>query len=62
MHSSSSVPRIVDWYMEGKIDIDDLISDQLPLERINESSGLMPHGRVERKLSALPALRTVGSP
>jgi hypothetical protein len=35
--------------MEGKIDIDDLspVTHQLPLERINDGSGLMQHGRVK---------------
>src|SRR3954469_13012981 len=32
----TDVPKIVDWYMEGKINIDDLITHRLPLERINE--------------------------
>ncbi len=31
------VPKIVDWYMEGKINIDDLITHVVPLERINEA-------------------------
>ncbi len=38
------VPRIVDWYMEGKIRIDELITHQLPLERINEAFDLMHRG------------------
>ena len=40
----TDVPRIVDWYMEGKIDIDDLITHTLPLERINEAFDLMHAG------------------
>jgi S-(hydroxymethyl)glutathione dehydrogenase/alcohol dehydrogenase len=32
------VPKIVDWYMDGSINIDDLITHVLPLERINEGS------------------------
>ena len=39
------VPRIVDWYMEGKIQIDPLITHELPLERINEAFELMHEGR-----------------
>src|SRR5712692_7828962 len=39
----TDVPRIVDWYMEGKINIDDLITHVLPLPRINEAFDLM-HG------------------
>ncbi|HEX3136849.1 MAG TPA: S-(hydroxymethyl)glutathione dehydrogenase, partial [Casimicrobiaceae bacterium] len=40
----TDVPRIVDWYMEGKINIDDLITHTLPLERINEGFDLMHAG------------------
>ncbi|HEY2509342.1 MAG TPA: S-(hydroxymethyl)glutathione dehydrogenase/class III alcohol dehydrogenase [Polyangiaceae bacterium] len=40
----SDVPKIVDWYMEKKIDIDSLITHQLPLDRINESFDLMHSG------------------
>jgi S-formylglutathione hydrolase len=36
------VPKIVDWYMDGKIEIDPLITHTLPLERINEAFDLMP--------------------
>jgi S-(hydroxymethyl)glutathione dehydrogenase/alcohol dehydrogenase len=39
------VPRIVDWYMNGKIQIDPLITHELPLERINEAFDLMHEGR-----------------
>jgi len=34
----------VDWYMDGKISIDPLITHKLPLERINEAFGLMHSG------------------
>ena len=40
----TDVPRIVDWYMDGKIMIDDLITHVLPLERINEGFELMHAG------------------
>ncbi len=40
----TDVPRIVDWYMNGKINIDDLITHKLPLERINEGFDLMHAG------------------
>jgi S-(hydroxymethyl)glutathione dehydrogenase/alcohol dehydrogenase len=40
----SDVPKIVDWYMERKIDIDSLITHQLPLDRINEAFELMHAG------------------
>jgi S-(hydroxymethyl)glutathione dehydrogenase/alcohol dehydrogenase len=38
------VPRIVDWYMEDKINIDDLITHVIPLERINEAFDMMHAG------------------
>jgi S-(hydroxymethyl)glutathione dehydrogenase/alcohol dehydrogenase len=40
----TDVPKIVDWYMEGKLNIDDLITHTLPLERINEGFDLMKRG------------------
>ncbi len=38
------VPKIVDWYMKGKINIDDLITHTMPLERINDAFELMHRG------------------
>jgi S-(hydroxymethyl)glutathione dehydrogenase/alcohol dehydrogenase len=40
----TDVPKIVDWYMEKKINIDDLITHVMPLERINEAFDLMHEG------------------
>jgi S-(hydroxymethyl)glutathione dehydrogenase / alcohol dehydrogenase len=40
----TDVPKIVDWYMNGKIDIDSLITHKLPLARINEAFDLMRAG------------------
>jgi S-(hydroxymethyl)glutathione dehydrogenase/alcohol dehydrogenase len=40
----TDVPRLVDWYMDGRIDVDSLITHQLPLERINEAFDLMHAG------------------
>jgi S-(hydroxymethyl)glutathione dehydrogenase / alcohol dehydrogenase len=40
----TDVPRIVDWYMDGRINIDDLITHVLPLDRINEGFDLMHAG------------------
>jgi len=40
----TDVPRIVDWYMEKKINVDDLVTHTLPLERINEGFELMHKG------------------
>jgi S-(hydroxymethyl)glutathione dehydrogenase / alcohol dehydrogenase len=42
--SRRDVPKIVDWYMEGKINIDDLITHTMPLDRINEAFDLMHRG------------------
>ncbi len=44
------VPKIVDWYMDKKIEIDPLITHQLPLERINEAFGLMHRGESIRSV------------
>ena len=40
----TDVPKIVDWYMEGKINIDDLITHTLPLAEINTAFDLMDRG------------------
>src|SRR5687767_5315208 len=40
----TDVPKIVDWYMDGRINIDDLITHVLPLARINEGFDLMRKG------------------
>jgi S-(hydroxymethyl)glutathione dehydrogenase/alcohol dehydrogenase len=41
----TDVPKIVDWYMDKKIDIDSLITHKLPLSRINEAFHLMHEGK-----------------
>jgi S-(hydroxymethyl)glutathione dehydrogenase/alcohol dehydrogenase len=41
----TDVPKIVDWYMDKKINIDDLITHVLPLDRINEGFDLMHAGK-----------------
>ena len=46
----TDVPKIVDWYMENKINIDDLITHTLPLERINEGFELMKSGESIRSV------------
>ncbi len=46
----TQVPSIVDWYMEKKINIDDLITHILPLERINEGFELMTRGESIRSV------------
>ncbi|MEO0967314.1 MAG: S-(hydroxymethyl)glutathione dehydrogenase/class III alcohol dehydrogenase [Cyanobacteria bacterium J06639_18] len=40
----TDVPKIVDWYMEGKINIDDLITHVMPIEKINDAFDLMHQG------------------
>jgi S-(hydroxymethyl)glutathione dehydrogenase/alcohol dehydrogenase len=40
----TDVPKIVDWYMDGKINIDDLITHVLPFEKINEGFDLLRSG------------------
>ena len=46
----SDVPEIVDWYMEGKINIDDLITHQMPLDDINTAFDLMHSGESIRSV------------
>jgi S-(hydroxymethyl)glutathione dehydrogenase/alcohol dehydrogenase len=46
----TDVPKIVDWYMEGKLNIDDLITHTLPLERINDGFDLMKRGESIRSV------------
>ncbi|HEY2049788.1 MAG TPA: S-(hydroxymethyl)glutathione dehydrogenase/class III alcohol dehydrogenase [Caulobacteraceae bacterium] len=46
----TDVPKVVDWYMEGKIQIDPLITHLLPLERINEGFDLMHAGESIRSV------------
>ena len=46
----SDVPQIVDWYMDGKINIDDLITHRLSLEDINQGFELMHAGESIRSV------------
>jgi S-(hydroxymethyl)glutathione dehydrogenase/alcohol dehydrogenase len=46
----TDVPKIVDWYMEGRVDIDSLITHTLPLERINDAFALMHRGESIRSV------------
>ena len=46
----TDVPKIVDWYMEGKIDIDSLITHTMPLEEINTAFDLMHEGKSIRSV------------
>src|SRR5687767_10936387 len=46
----TDVPKIVDWYMEGKINIDDLITHTMPLDEINTAFDLMHEGKSIRSV------------
>lgn len=46
----TDVPKIVDWYMEGKINIDDLITHKMPLSEINNAFTLMHDGESIRSV------------
>ena len=46
----TDVPKIVDWYMEGKINIDDLITHTMPLGEINNAFDLMHKGESIRSV------------
>ena len=46
----TDVPKIVDWYMEDKINIDDLITHKMPLENINDAFQLMHDGKSIRSV------------
>ena len=46
----TDVPKIVDWYMDGKINIDDLITHKMPLNKINEAFDLMHAGKSIRSV------------
>ena len=41
----TDVPKIVDWYMSGKIEIDPMITHKLKLEEINHGFDLMHEGK-----------------
>ncbi|MFO0172961.1 MAG: S-(hydroxymethyl)glutathione dehydrogenase/class III alcohol dehydrogenase [Aphanizomenon sp.] len=46
----TDVPKIVDWYMDGKINIDDLITHVMPIERINDAFDMMHRGESIRSV------------
>jgi S-(hydroxymethyl)glutathione dehydrogenase / alcohol dehydrogenase len=46
----TDVPKIVDWYMERKINIDDLITHTMPLDKINDAFDLMTKGESIRSV------------
>ena len=46
----TDTPKVVDWYMDGKIEIDPMITHRFPLERINEAFDLMHAGESIRSV------------
>jgi S-(hydroxymethyl)glutathione dehydrogenase/alcohol dehydrogenase len=46
----TDVPKIVDWYMEGKINIDEMITHTMPLNQINDAFHLMHEGKSIRSV------------
>ena len=44
------MPKIVDWYMDGKINIDDLITHTMKLDDINSAFDLMHEGKSIRSV------------
>jgi S-(hydroxymethyl)glutathione dehydrogenase / alcohol dehydrogenase len=50
----TDVPKIVDWYMDGKIDIDSLVTHTMPLAQINKAFDLMHEGKSIRSVVTFP--------
>ena len=48
--SRRDVPQIVDWYMDGKIEIDPMITHTMPLDDINDAFDLMHKGESIRSV------------
>src|SRR6516162_3616142 len=46
----TDVPRIVDWYMDGRIEIDPMITHTMPLSDINKGVALMRDGKSIRSV------------
>jgi len=44
------IPRYVDWYLDGRLDLDALVSATMPLDRINEGFATLSGGEVARQL------------
>ena len=57
----TDVPKIVDWYMDGKINIDDLITHTMPLDKINDAFDLMHEGKSIRQRGDLLRRRALGA-
>ena len=46
----SQIPMLVDWMMEGKINVRDLVTEHLPLERVEEGYAAMKRGEGIRSI------------
>jgi S-(hydroxymethyl)glutathione dehydrogenase/alcohol dehydrogenase len=44
------MPQYVDWYLAGKLKLDELVSAVIPLEQINDGFGRLRSGEVARQL------------
>ena len=44
------IPRFIEFYRQGRLKLDELVSQQLPLERINEAFSDLTNGRVARSV------------
>jgi S-(hydroxymethyl)glutathione dehydrogenase/alcohol dehydrogenase len=53
----TDVPKIVDWYMDGKIDIDSLVTQVMPIDKINEAFDLMHKGESIRTVLTFEFLK-----
>jgi S-(hydroxymethyl)glutathione dehydrogenase/alcohol dehydrogenase len=47
------LPEIVDWYVDGKIDLDSLVTHRLRLDQINEGFDMMKRGESIRSIVVL---------
>jgi S-(hydroxymethyl)glutathione dehydrogenase/alcohol dehydrogenase len=49
------IPRIVELYRQGRLDLDTLISQRLPLERVHEAFAAAEAGTVARSVITFPS-------
>ena len=64
VHAGAQMPKIVDWYMDGKIEIDLMITHTLSLEEINKGFDLMHEGEshpLRRRLLGRAAMETLST-
>jgi S-(hydroxymethyl)glutathione dehydrogenase/alcohol dehydrogenase len=48
--SRRDVPMLVDWYMDGKVNVDDLVTHKMGLDKINDAFDLMHDGKSIRSV------------